>query len=233
MVFSVLILAAGNSTRMGGENKQLLTVGDLPVIVRSAEAFRDILGVNEILIAVKAEEKPVFENVLSRFLKPGETPVKVIPSGGETRQKTVEQSLGYLSSGAKYIAIHDGARPLVRKEDAARTFAACQTVGGAVLGVMAKDTVKIVRKDCLIEVTPDRSTLFTAQTPQAFRLSEYLDALKTAEQEHFDFTDDAQLFERTGRKVAAVIGHYDNIKITTPEDVKIAESLLQQMGNQA
>ena len=93
------------------------------------------------------------------------------------------------------------------------------------MGVMAKDTVKIIRKDGLIEVSPDRSTLFAAQTPQAFKLSEYRAALETAKQEHFDFTDDAQLFERTGRKVAAVIGHYDNIKITTPEDLAVAEAL--------
>lgn len=229
-MFSVLILAAGNSTRMGGENKQLLMVGERPVIIRSVETFRGISGVQEILIAVKAQEKPVFDEVLSRFLKQKEIPVVVIPSGGETRQKTVEQSLSYISQGTKYIAIHDGARPLVRKEDVAKTFAACQTVGAAVLGVMAKDTVKIIRRDGLIEVTPDRSTLFAAQTPQAFRLSEYRAALETAERESFDFTDDAQLFERTGRKVAAVIGHYDNIKITTPEDVKIAESLLEQMA---
>lgn len=229
MVFSVLILAAGNSTRMGGENKQLLMVGEKPVIVRSTEAFLEISGVKEVLVAVKKEEKPYFDQLLSSFTKGGDIPVTVIPSGGETRQKTVEQSLAYLSDEAKYIAIHDGARPLVRKEDAARTFASCQTVGGAVLGVMAKDTVKIIRKDGLIEVSPDRSTLFAAQTPQAFKLSEYRAALETAKQEHFDFTDDAQLFERTGRKVAAVIGHYDNIKITTPEDVKIAESLLEQM----
>ena len=233
MVFSVLILAAGNSTRMGGENKQLLTVGDLPVIVRSVEAFRNIPDIKEILVAVKEGEKPAFEQVLSRFLKPGEIPVKVIPSGGETRQKTVEQSLDYLSQQVKYIAIHDGARPLVGKEDIEKTFSACRTVGGAVLGVMAKDTVKMIRKDGLIEVTPNRSSLFAAQTPQAFKLSEYRAALETAKQEHFDFTDDAQLFERTRRKVAAVIGHYDNLKITTPEDVKIAESLLQQMENQA
>ena len=231
MVFSVLILAAGNSTRMGGENKQLLMVEGKPVIVRSVEAFLEISGVKEILVAVKEEEKSHFDQLLSRFIKDREVSVTVIPSGGETRQKTVEQSLAFLSDGAKYIAIHDGARPLVRKEDAARTFAACQTVGGAVLGVMAKDTVKIIRKDGLIEVSPDRSTLFAAQTPQAFKLSEYRSALETARQEHFDFTDDAQLFERTGRKVAAVIGHYDNIKITTPEDVKIAESLLGQMAD--
>ena len=233
MVFSVLIVAAGNSTRMGGENKQLLTVGELPVIVRSAEAFRGIPDIKEILVAVKPEEKPVFDEVLSRFLKSGEIPVTVIPSGGETRQKTVEQSLRYLSGEVKYLAIHDGARPLVRKEDVEKTFAACRTVGGSVLGVMAKDTVKIIRKDGLIEFTPDRSTLFTAQTPQAFKLSEYRAALETAKQEHFDFTDDAQLFDRTRRKVAAVIGHYDNIKITTPEDIKIAESLLQQMENRS
>ena len=228
-MFSVLILAAGNSTRMGGENKQLLMVGDLPVIVRSVEAFRDISDVKEILIAVKAGDKPAFDQVLSRFLQPGEIPVTVIPSGGETRQKTVEQSLDHLSGESKYIAIHDGARPLVRKEDIEKTFSACRTVGGAVLGVMAKDTVKIIRKDGLIEVTPSRSSLFAAQTPQAFKLSEYRAALETAKQEHFDFTDDSQFFERTRRKVAAVIGHYDNIKITTPEDIKIAESLLQRM----
>lgn len=230
-MFSVLILAAGNSTRMGGINKQLLPVGmgAVPVIVRSIEAFQGIPSIKEILIAVKSEEKPVFDEVLCRFLKKEEVPVTVIPSGGETRQKTVEQSLCYVSEEARYIAIHDGARPLVRKEDIEKTFDVCRKVGGAVLGTMVKDTVKIIGKDEMVEMTPDRGTLFAAQTPQAFDLAEYRAALCLADREHVDFTDDAQLFERTGRKVAAVVGHYDNIKITTPEDVKIAESLLGQV----
>ena len=224
-MLSVLILSAGNSTRMGGGNKQLLLIDNVPVVVRSVNAFKGIPEVSEIFVAVKKEDKDIFDKL---FIE--DKDVKVIATGGETRQSTVKQSLEYISDKSDYIAIHDGARPLVRKEDILNTIKACKEVGGAVLGAMVKDTVKII-ENSLIKETPDRSTLFCAQTPQIFNLKEYKKAFDYAEKLKLDFTDDSQLFEKTGRKVASVIGHYDNIKITTPEDVLIAEALFKGETN--
>ena len=224
-MLSVLILSAGNSTRMGGGNKQLLLIDNVPVVVRSVNAFKGIPEVSEIFVAVKKEDKDIFDKL---FIE--DKDVKVIATGGETRQRTVKQSLEYISDKSDYIAIHDGARPLVRKEDILNTIKACKEVGGAVLGAMVKDTVKII-ENSLIKETPDRSTLFCAQTPQIFNLKEYKKAFDYAEKLKLDFTDDSQLFEKTGRKVASVIGHYDNIKITTPEDVLIAEALFKGETN--
>ncbi len=223
-MFSVLILAGGNSTRMGGENKQFILIDKIPVIVRSINAFKGIKEVLEILVAVKKSDVDKVKSLIS-----DEKGVKVIPTAGETRQTTVKQSLEYISDDAEYIAIHDGARPFVRKEDIINTFEACKKNGGAVLGTMVKDTIKIIENGT-VKQTPLRSTLFAAQTPQVFDLKSYREAFAKAEELKLDFTDDSQLFEITNRKVAYVVGHYDNIKITTPEDIFIAESIIKQEG---
>ena len=221
-MLSVLIVAAGNSTRMGGNNKQLLTIDGIPVIKRSVKAFCDIPEVLEILVAVKPDDVPEFTKLLSSFEN-----VKVIGTGGDTRQTTVKQSLEYVSDKANYIAIHDGARPLVQKDDIIKTFKKAEETGGAVLGVMVKDTIKIIENDTVKE-TPLRHTVFAVQTPQIFELSEYKKAFETAEKQGLDFTDDSQLFEKTGRVVTPVIGHYENIKITTPDDIAVAEAYLKR-----
>ncbi len=224
-MFSVLIVAAGNSTRMGGGNKQLLMVDSVPVILRSVKAFCDIPEVLEILVAVKEEDVSEFTELLSLFEN-----VKVIGTGGDTRQTTVKQSLKFVSDKSSFIAIHDGARPLVRKEDIVNTFKEAKKTGGAVLGVMVKDTIKIIGNNTVKE-TPLRDTVFAVQTPQVFNLEEYKKAFETAEKQGLDFTDDSQLFEKTARVVTPVIGHYDNIKITTPEDIFVAEALLKVKEN--
>lgn len=224
-MLSVLIVAAGNSTRMGGSNKQLLVIDSIPVILRSVKAFYDIPEVIEILVAVKGDDVNEFETLFDSFEN-----VKVIGTGGATRQITVKQSLEYISDKSDFIAIHDGARPLVRKDDIVNTIKKAEETGGAVLGVMVKDTIKIIENNAVKE-TPLRSTVFAVQTPQIFNLEEYKKAFKTAENQGFDFTDDSQLFEKTGRVVTPVIGHYDNIKITTPEDIAVAEALLKESGN--
>ena len=137
----------------------------------------------------------------------------------------MENALEYLYPLCDMIAVHDGARPLVRPEDIEKTIAAAKETGGAVLGVKAKDTVKVVREGKVV-FTPDRSELFCAQTPQVFKLDAYREAVKRVKEKGLDLTDDAGIFEAAGMAVAAVEGHYDNIKITTPEDLPAAEAML-------
>lgn len=224
-MFSVLILAAGSSIRMGGGNKQIISLEGEPVLHRSVRAFAGIDKAEEILIVCRGQDVPDFTNMLSDLLSDR---IRLIPAGGATRQQSVENALQYLSSKTTHIAIHDGARPLVREEDIRKTFALAEEKGSALLGVFARDTIKVIA-DGKVAATPDRRTLFLAQTPQAFSKAEYFAAMADAKEKGLDFTDDAQLFEMTGRPVYIAEGHFDNLKITTPEDVPLAEGCLRAM----
>ena len=219
-MLSAIILAAGSSTRMGGVNKQLLPLSGTPVLVRSIQAFLWDGEAEEILVVCRREDWGEMDNLVGHLPK-----VRVVPAGGDTRQQSVENVLRYLYPLCDMVAIHDGARPLVRPEDIRATVTAARETGAAVLGVMAKDTMKLLQNG-LIASTPDRASLFIAQTPQVFRLDGYREALRAAKETGADLTDDSQLLERLGRPVAAVNGHYDNIKITTPEDIPAAEAML-------
>ena len=219
-MLSAIILAAGSSSRMGGVNKQFLQLGGVPVLVRSVQAFLWEGEAEEILVVCRREDWDAVDGLVGHLPK-----VRVVPAGGETRQQSVENALRYLYPLCGRIAIHDGARPLVRPEDIGKTVAAAKETGAAVLGVMAKDTIKVVENGLVLS-TPDRAGLFVTQTPQVFDLARYREALSAAKEAGADLTDDGQLFERMGWPVAAVIGHYDNIKITTPEDLPAAEAML-------
>ncbi|MEG2597444.1 MAG: 2-C-methyl-D-erythritol 4-phosphate cytidylyltransferase, partial [Oscillospiraceae bacterium] len=213
---------------MGGKNKQLLSLAGKSVIERSVSAFSDIAEVAGILVVVKENEQMLFEQALAS-INHCKVSIKVVPAGGETRQQSVEQGLAFVPTETEYIAIHDGARPLIQKKDILQVFEVAKKTGGAVLGTMVKDTIKVISEKGDILSTPERSTLFSAQTPQAFRFSDYQEALQIAKDRLIYFTDDAQLFEAVGKKVTAVQGSYSNIKITTPEDVKIAKELLSSI----
>jgi 2-C-methyl-D-erythritol 4-phosphate cytidylyltransferase len=217
---SAIILAAGSSSRMGGENKQFMTIGGEPVLRRSVQAFLWVKRITEVLVVCRKEDWGAMDDLLHGLPR-----VRVVPCGGETRQRSVENALEYVYPLSDMIAIHDGARPLVRPEDIEKTLDAAEKTGGALLGVMTKDTVKQVW-DGLVVSTPDRREIFIAQTPQVFRLEDYRIALQAAKAQGLDLTDDAQLFEQAELPVAAVLGHYDNIKITTPEDIPAAEAML-------
>ena len=229
---SAVLVAAGSSTRMGFD-KLSFDLGGETVLHRSICAFEQDPLVTEIVL-VAGKNRAFVEQQAADCTKP----VQIV-TGGTTRAESAKN--GVLAAEGELVAVHDAARPFVSQAVITAALEAAAWCGAAAPAVPVKDTIKAAARGngktvpdaCLVYTTPDRSTLFTAQTPQAFKLSEYRAALETAKQEHFDFTDDAQLFERTRRKVAAVIGHYDNIKITTPEDIKIAESLLQQMENRS
>ena len=176
-MLSAIILAAGSSSRMGGVNKQFLELGGVPVLVRSVQAFLWEGEAEEILVVCRREDWDAVDGLVGHLPK-----VRVVPAGGETRQQSVENALRYLYYPlCDRIAIHDGARPLVRPEDIGKTVAAAKETGAAVLGVMAKDTIKVVEKGRVIS-TPDRSGLFVTQTPQVFDLARYREALTAAKE---------------------------------------------------
>lgn len=219
---SVILVCAGNATRMGGINKILMPLGDTNVIGMCLRAFESCEDIAEIIIVTKAENNAVIEETAKTL---GITKLTAITEGGATRQQSVMQGLKHVAKESQYIAIHDGARPLVRPEHIARVIKDARVFGGATLGVPVKDTIKVV-DDGLIIDTPHRPSLYITQTPQVFRKRQYFEAVDFAMEHNLDFTDDCQLMEAINCRVYMTVGDYTNIKITTPEDREIAEVLL-------
>lgn len=219
---SVIIAAAGKAARMGGKNKQLSLLGNLPVIGHCLRAFQAADSVREIVISARPEDISAFRQLGGEL---GVTKLSGICAGGETRQASVTAALGLICRESAYIAVHDGARPLVDAKEIEAVIRDAHIFGGASLGVPVKDTIKTVR-DGLIVDTPPRSSLWAMQTPQVFRKSIYLEAVQFALDHRLDFTDDCQMAEAMGVKVYVTRGGYKNMKLTTPEDFLLAEALL-------
>ena len=220
---SVIIVAAGSSSRMNGENKQFADLGGIPVIGRTMLAFEQCESTVEIIVVTKADDIEAIKYIAE---KNGITKLSHVVAGGKTRQESVICGLNVLSKETKMIAVHDGARPLVSHILIEKTITDARVFGGATLGVPVKDTIKVV-SDGLIVDTPHRKTLFAVQTPQVFKKKLYFEGINFAKDHDLDFTDDCQLVEATGVKVYLTSGDYRNIKITTPEDILIARALLE------
>lgn len=218
-----IILGAGNGTRMKSEkSKLLLEIGSKTVIERSVEAFLSVSDIDEIIVVARAQDIDIYSELLT-----DERNSFVI--GGATRQQSVKNAVETVDD-AHLIVIHDGARPLIKCEDIEKTIRAAEEFSAAAVGVFVKDTIKIVDKQGFVESTPDRSTLFAVQTPQIFDFDLYKNAMQKADEQGLDFTDDCQLVELCGGKVKMVEGSYSNIKITTPDDIALAENLLKNEG---
>lgn len=218
-----IILGAGNGTRMKSEkSKLLLEIGSKTVIERSVEAFLLVSDIDEIIVVARQQDIEVYSELLT-----DERISFVI--GGATRQQSVKNAVETVDD-AHLIVIHDGARPLIKCEDIEKTIRAAEEFSAAAVGVYVKDTIKIVDKQGFVESTPDRSTLFAVQTPQIFDFDLYKSAMQKADEQGLDFTDDCQLVELCGGKVKMVEGSYSNIKITTPDDIALAENLLKNEG---
>ncbi len=221
---SVIIVCAGNSTRMQGINKILLPLGDSNVIGTAMQVFEQCESVGEIVIVTRKQDEAAIRETAAAL---GITKLTNITEGGDTRQQSVLNGVRALTLESEYIAIHDGARPLVRVKDAERVIKDARVFGAATLGVPVKDTIKTV-SDGLITDTPPRHTLYITQTPQVFRRRLYLEGVDFSLEHDLDFTDDCQLVEAIGGKVYMTVGDYTNIKLTTPEDAAIAAAILAQ-----
>ncbi|MBE6854104.1 MAG: 2-C-methyl-D-erythritol 4-phosphate cytidylyltransferase [Ruminococcus sp.] len=221
---SVIIVCAGNSTRMQGINKILLPLGDSNVIGTAMQVFEQCESVGEIVIVTRKQDEAAIRETAAAL---GITKLTNITEGGDTRQQSVLNGVRALTLESEYIAIHDGARPLVRVKDAEHVIKDARVFGAATLGVPVKDTIKTV-SDGLITDTPPRHTLYITQTPQVFRRRLYLEGVDFSLEHDLDFTDDCQLVEAIGGKVYMTVGDYTNIKLTTPEDAAIAAAILAQ-----
>lgn len=224
MKTSVVIVCAGNSTRMGGVNKILLPLGERKVIGVTMQAFQACDSVSEIIIVAREDDIPAIQ---AEAEAAGITKLAACTTGGATRQESVINGIKKISKETQLVAVHDGARPLVKPEHIEKVIKDASVFGGATLGVPVKDTIKTVDGGLIID-TPPRSSLYITQTPQIFKRDLYFEGIDFALEHGLDFTDDCQLVEAIGGKVAMTVGDYTNIKITTPEDIDIAEVLLRQ-----
>lgn len=217
-----VILAAGSSTRMGF-SKMTADLCGQPVILHTLKAFQSTDCVDAVLLVARAEDKPFFEQLCEQN---GITKLCGIVAGGATRQQSAENSLLALPADADLIAVHDGARPLVTPAIITRVMDAAKAHGAAAAAMPVKDTIKVVDENGFVAATPARSTLWQVQTPQVFDVKQYKTAFAAAKAAGLDLTDDCQLFETAGKPVKLVEGSYENLKITTPEDLTLAAALL-------
>ncbi|WP_256762317.1 2-C-methyl-D-erythritol 4-phosphate cytidylyltransferase [Cohnella sp. WQ 127256] len=230
MDWGAVIVAAGRGTRMGSaDNKPYLLLAGRTVLAHTLDAFERCPSVSSIVLVVSSGEEKRADEVISAegFVK-----VKRIIQGGAERQDSVYAGLAELDTEG--VLVHDAARPLVTSKQVEACCRAAEEHGSSALAVPVKDTIKVSDGSGFIVATPERSTLWSVQTPQAFLRQELIQAHRQAREENAMATDDAMLIERLGRKVAIVKGDYANIKITTPEDLPIAELLLsrrQQEGD--
>lgn len=201
------------------DSKLLLKINGKTVLERSVNAFLNISDVDEVIVVAREKDISAFSDILT------DERVSFVV-GGDTRQQSVMNAVDVIDD-CELIIIHDGARPLIKSEDIENTIRAAKENKAAAVGVFVKDTVKVVDKNGFVVSTPDRSTLFTVQTPQIFDFELYKNAAQNAREKGLDFTDDCQLVESFNQKVKTVVGSYSNIKITTPDDIVLAENLLK------
>lgn len=215
---SVVIVAGGSGSRMG-RPKQMLPLGGKPALVHTIEAFRQVSQIRQIVVVTPEENQQILTHYFTDL---------TFTTPGATRMESVKNGVACVDPATEVIAVHDGARPLVNPAYIADCLQEAQTYGAAVLAVPVKDTVK-VGEDNFVVRTLERSSLWAAQTPQAYRRKVLLSALEKFDQET-DATDESQLVEKTGVKVRIVMSDYKNNKITTPEDLLFAEAMV---GKQA
>lgn len=219
---AVLLVCAGSATRMGGIRKILHPLGNTTVLLHGLRTFCQCESVAELVVVCREQDLAEFQQILKNAALP--LPATAVP-GGSTRQQSVMRGFAAIRGDCDYVAIHDGARPLLLPADAERVISDAREHGAATLGVPVKDTVKVVRDGTVCE-TPDRAALWLTQTPQVFRRALYAEALERAAACGQEFTDDCQLIEALGVRVVMTRGDYANIKLTTPEDFAVAEALL-------
>ena len=217
-----VIVAAGSASRMGGIDKVMAPLKGEPMIARTVRTFQECDAISEIVIVTREDLIIPISNLCKNSPK-----VKAVVVGGKSRQESVHLGLNALSNKVKLAAVHDGARPLITWQVIDRTVRAANTYGAAAPAVPVKDTIKVV-EGRVVKNTPDRATLFAVQTPQVFDFDLLRGALKKAEQDGSQVTDDCSAVELMGFTVKIVEGDERNIKVTTPMDLKIAEMLLEE-----
>jgi 2-C-methyl-D-erythritol 4-phosphate cytidylyltransferase len=218
-----IVPAAGVGKRFGdGTNKSLVTLGDKPLLLWALETLSSLPEIAEIIPVLKESDMNHALELFERYKIPK---VKRIAPGGRERQDSVFHGLSLVEDKKGVILVHDGARPLIGTDIIRSAISQFKDCDGVVVGVPVKDTVKEVLEGN-VQKTLKRESLWSIQTPQIFTYEELYNAYEKAMRESFYSTDDSALVERYGGKIKVVMGSYTNIKITTPEDLRVAELFL-------
>lgn len=218
-----VIAAAGSSQRMGEVDKMFAQLGSKSILVRVVDVFQACSSIHQIVIVLN---QPNLEAGKQLAANQGWTKVTDVCPGGERRQDSVAAGLARLSD-CSWVVIHDGARPLLTDDLIERGLEAATETGAAIAAIPVTETIKVTDDEQFIQGTPPRRNLWVAQTPQVFRFDIITEAYK---QVKYEVTDDARLVEQLGYSVKIYMGSYDNIKITIPDDLVIAEILWRKRG---
>lgn len=223
-ICSAVVAAAGSSSRMGGENKLLMTLDGIPVLARTLLALDSAELVDEIVVAARESDLLAMADLCRTYGI--RKPVKIV-RGGESRLESVLLAAMECREDASFLAVHDGARPLAEGSFIDGVIRFAWRTNAAAPAVPVKDTIKVAC-DGVVESTPDRSALFAVQTPQVFDAQLLRAALQSARDSGAEVTDDCSAVERIGKEVYLTDGSYENIKITTPEDMILASAILRR-----
>lgn len=229
-----VVLAAGSGSRMNSDvKKQYMKIGGKPMIYYSLKAFEESIVDDIIVVVSRGDVDFVKKDIVEKY---GFDKVKAIVEGGLARYHSVRLGLQAASADCDYAFIHDGARPFIDRDIIMRALSAVKEYKACVVGMPAKDTIKISDEKGFAAKTPDRDLMWMVQTPQVFSYGMILELYQRLDREEGDLmakgikiTDDAMVVEYyTDTKVKLVEGSYDNIKITTPEDLAVAEAILEK-----
>lgn len=222
---SCIVAAGGKGTRMGADiNKIFLDISGVPVIARTLSALNNCEYIDEIIIVTAEIDLPGCHDIVREF---NINKVKTITAGGVTRQESVKNGVREVSEKTDIIMVHDAARPLVSEKHLKDVICSACEHGAAALGVPEKNTLKQIDSNGFITGTIDRSTIYAIHTPQVFKKELAERMYKYAEESGISATDDCMLAESLGIKIKLIEDSYDNIKITTRDDLVIAEQLLE------
>lgn len=219
----VIVVAAGASSRMKGTNKQLLNLGGIPVLIRTLRAFENSKDISNIILVVRDEDLFEIQMLAHKYMI---TKISDIVCGGKTRQESVLNGFSRLKSDDTAVLIHDGARPLVDSKIINSVVTALNKCPAVTCAVKVKDTVKEIDQNGKVVKTLKRENLVSVQTPQGVSVKEYLQAAENVNVA--EFTDDTSIMEAAGYDAFVVEGSYKNIKITTKEDIALAEGFLSE-----
>ncbi len=228
---AAILLAAGAGSRMGASvPKVMLPLAGRPALFWPLRAFQECPAVDAVCVVAAPALREELQGLLPSW---GMDKVRYWADGGMSRGGSVRNGLEALPQDTEFVAIHDGARPLVTPEDIEKTLEAAKVMGAAVLGFPAVDTIQETDASGRIVRTPDRARLWQVQTPQCFAFGPLREAYRRAALEGFDATDDAAVMRRAGCPVTLVQGRTDNFKLTRPEDVPLCEAVLRQREGDA
>ncbi len=227
-MISAIVPAAGRGSRMGTPiNKQFLMLKGKPILAHTLLALETCALIDEIVVVSSKDEIEYCQRTV--IVPLGLKKVTHVIAGGLERQDSVANGLAAIRGKADIILVHDGARPFVTQKILLDTISNAQTHGAAGVAVRVKDTIKVVGEDGFVSNTPPRNELWAMQTPQAFKADLLIAAYEKAISDGFCGTDDSMLVERLGYKVKIVEGIYENIKITTPDDLILGELILERL----